>query len=160
MALPGVAPVSVPSVGDCPWSLPPPRGWPPLSESVAGLRRNQWPEWIGITGRFASEYATVMDGGSITSPGTLRNGTACVRIDATHLQITLDSALTSASAGCLLFYPYGSTRIGRGNAVTDDAASIAEPAGWDIGADFGSAFLWNLPLQATTNPILLSDSPG
>jgi hypothetical protein len=24
---------------------------------VAGLRRNQWPEWIGITGRFASEYA-------------------------------------------------------------------------------------------------------
>jgi hypothetical protein len=21
------------------------------------LRRNQWPEWIGITGRFASEYA-------------------------------------------------------------------------------------------------------
>src|SRR5690348_12086710 len=60
MALPGVAPVSVPSVGDCPWSLPPPRGWPPSSEAVAGLRRNQWPEWIGITGRFASEYAVIV----------------------------------------------------------------------------------------------------
>ena len=34
-----------------------PQGWPASSESVAGLRRNQWPEWIGITGRFASEYA-------------------------------------------------------------------------------------------------------
>jgi len=36
-----------------------PQGWPTSSESVAGLRRNQWPEWIGITGRFASEYAHV-----------------------------------------------------------------------------------------------------
>ncbi len=36
------------------------RGWPTSSESVAGLRRNQWPEWIGINGRFASEYAPVM----------------------------------------------------------------------------------------------------
>ena len=28
------------------------------SESVAGLNRNQWPLWIGISGRFASECAT------------------------------------------------------------------------------------------------------
>jgi len=27
------------------------------SESVAGLNRNQWPLWIGISGRFASECA-------------------------------------------------------------------------------------------------------
>jgi len=27
------------------------------SESVAALNRNQWPFWIGISGRFASECA-------------------------------------------------------------------------------------------------------
>jgi molybdopterin-biosynthesis enzyme MoeA-like protein len=31
--------------------------WPASSDSVAGLDRNQWPDWIGITGRFASECA-------------------------------------------------------------------------------------------------------
>ena len=29
------------------------------SESVAALNRNQWPFWIGISGRFASECAPV-----------------------------------------------------------------------------------------------------
>src|SRR5689334_17782012 len=53
MALPGVAPVSVPSVDDCLWSVPPP--------SAGGrLHRNHWPEWIAITGRFASEYALLI----------------------------------------------------------------------------------------------------
>jgi hypothetical protein len=58
----------------------------------------------------------VMDGGSVASPGTLRHATACARIDATHLLLTLDDALANPSASCLLFYPYGSARIGHGNA--------------------------------------------
>ena len=80
----------------------------------------------------------VMDGGNEASPGTVRTATACARVDATHLQVTLGSALTSASSGCLLFYPYGNTWIYRGNAVTDNSASVERPAGWDIGADLGS----------------------
>ena len=30
------------------------------------MRRNHWPEWIGITGRFASEYAITKDGKTYT----------------------------------------------------------------------------------------------
>jgi len=101
----------------------------------------------------------VMDGGNEASPGTVRTATACARIDATHLQVTLGSALTSASSGCLLFYPYGNTWIYRGNAVTDNSASVERPAGWDIGEDLGSGWDWNLPVQATDTPIQLSDSP-
>ena len=56
MALPGVAPVSVPSVDDCPWSPATLSGWPPSSESVAqlaselvaGMDRNHWPLCVGI----------------------------------------------------------------------------------------------------------------
>jgi len=29
----------------------------PLTQRVAGLDRNRWPVWIGMGGRFASEYA-------------------------------------------------------------------------------------------------------
>jgi hypothetical protein len=101
---------------------------------------------------------TVMDGGSVASPGLLRHTTACARIDATHLLLTLDGALTNTSPSCLLFYPYGSTRIGHGNAVTDNVAAKAKPAGWDIGADLGTPWRLNFPLAATTTPILLSDS--
>jgi len=39
----------------------------------------------------------VMDGGNEASPGTVRTATACARVDATHLRVTLGSALTSAS---------------------------------------------------------------
>jgi len=101
----------------------------------------------------------VMDGGNEASPGTVRTATACARVDATHLQVTLGSALTSASSGCLLFYPYGNTWIYRGNAVTDNSASVERRAGWNIGADLGSGWDWNLPLQATDTPIQLSDNP-
>ena len=82
----------------------------------------------------------VMDGGSNASPGTVVNATACVRVDATHLRITLATALVNASASCRLFYPYGYFDIGRGDAVTDNYASVAKPAGWDIGANLGSAW--------------------
>jgi hypothetical protein len=102
----------------------------------------------------------VMDGGSVASPGSLRHATACARIDAMHLLLTLDGALTNASASCLLFYPDGSSRIGHGNAVTDNASVKAKPTGWDIGADLGTAWRLNFPLAATTTPIVLSDSPN
>jgi hypothetical protein len=46
---PGVIPVRVPSVDDCSWSASPPlRGWPTLSESVAGMDRNHWPLCLGM----------------------------------------------------------------------------------------------------------------
>lgn len=65
--LPGVAPGSVPSVDDRSWSVPlPPQRGRLSSERAAGLRRNHWPEWIGITGRFASEYAITKDGKTYT----------------------------------------------------------------------------------------------
>jgi hypothetical protein len=102
----------------------------------------------------------VMDGGSVASPGPLRHATACARIDGTHLLLTLDGALTNASASCQLFYPYGSTRIGHGNAVTDNVAAKAKLAGCDIGADLGTAWRLSFPLAATTTPIVLSDSPN
>ncbi len=109
----------------------------------------------------------VMDGGSVASPGALVSATACVRVDATHLQLTLAAALTEPAANCLLFYPYGETWMGTGNAVTDNFSTLTPPTGWDILSDL--AWSWpgnfdptlpnNYPLQATTTPITLSTMP-
>ncbi len=101
----------------------------------------------------------VMDGGSVATPGTIIPAIAAARVDATHVSVTLSAAITNASPEVLFFYPYGSTQIGRGDAVTDNAASLAPPANWNIGNDLGSAWSMNFPLQATTYPIVLSDTP-
>ena len=81
----------------------------------------------------------VMDGGSVASPGTIVTATACVRLNATQLQITLAQALVNASASCRLFYPYGTLTMGRGNAVTDNFSEVTPPAGWNIASDLGAA---------------------
>jgi hypothetical protein len=100
----------------------------------------------------------VMDGGSVTSPSYLRYATACTRIDATHLQLTVPTVV-NAAAQCTLFYPYGSGWIYRGNAVTDNHASLTPPTGWNIGGDLGSSWQLNFPLAATFAPLTLSASP-
>ncbi len=100
----------------------------------------------------------VMDGGNVASPGTIITATAAARIDATHISVTLATAITNPSSDVLFFYPYGSMQIGRGNAVTDNAALITPPPNWNIGNDLGSSWSVNLPLQATTYPIVLSDA--
>jgi hypothetical protein len=87
--------------------------------------------------------------------------TACARLNATQLQITLAQALVNASAACLLFYPYGTTTIGRGNAVTDNLSLVPPPAGWDIAGDLGSGWSLNMPVHvpmSTASGVVLSDT--
>jgi hypothetical protein len=104
----------------------------------------------------------VMDGGSVASPGRIVTATACVRLNPTQLQITLAQPLTSASAACRLFYPYGTTTIGRGNAVTDNLSGVTLPAGWNIAADLGSGWSLDMPLHVamtSASGVVLSDTP-
>ena len=104
----------------------------------------------------------VMDGGSMASPTTPVSATSCVRVNATQLQITLAQPLVNASSACRLFYPYGATTIGRGNAVTDNLSTVTPPAGWDIAADLGSAWSLNMPVHVpmnTSSGVVLSDTP-
>ncbi len=103
---------------------------------------------------------SVMDGGSTAAPGAIIQATACARIDATHLRITLASAPTSGAGNRRLMYPWAGTcwtaqpdaEIGRGCAVTDNFASVAKPAGYDANASLFQATgtpQWapNMPLQ-------------
>jgi hypothetical protein len=101
----------------------------------------------------------VMDGGTILNPGSIATAISCVRVDATHVAVTLGQSLVNPSNSCSLYYPYGNTTIGRGNTVTDNLATLSSPTGWNIAADLGSSWALNCPLAATTFPIPLSDTP-
>ncbi len=99
-----------------------------------------------------------MDGGSPGNDGAIVSAISCQRIDATHLQITLQTTLQNVSAACQLYYPYGPTQIGRGNAVTDNFSAIVQPTGWNVGTDLGTNWVLDCPLSATFSGITLSDS--
>jgi hypothetical protein len=114
---------------------------------------------VGLQALAGAGFA-VMDGGSVAAPGVIIAASAAARVDATHVSVTLASAITNPSADVLFFYPYGSTQIGRGDAVTDNAGSLAAPVNWNIGGDLGAAWRLNWPLQATTYPIVLADTPA
>jgi hypothetical protein len=101
-----------------------------------------------------------MDGGSVASPGPIITATAASRVDATHLLVTLASAPASPAAECQVFYPYGSTQIGRGDAVTDNFSTLAWPAGWNMAGDLGQAWAIDFPVQATSYGVPLSSSPA
>jgi hypothetical protein len=100
---------------------------------------------------------SVMDGGSITAPGTIVTAVSCQRLDANHLQIELGQALQNLSAQCSLYYPYGSGQIGRGNAVTDNFSTLPSSDGWDASSDLGPQWAVDFPLSATFGGIVLSD---
>jgi hypothetical protein len=104
----------------------------------------------------------VMDGGSVASPGAIVPATACVRLNATQLQITLARPLVNPSSSCRLFYPYGTGMMGRGNSVTDNLSAVTAPAGWNIAADLGSGWSLNMPVHvpmSTAPGVVLSDMP-
>jgi len=104
----------------------------------------------------------VMDGGSPASPGSIVGATSCLRLNATQVQITLARPLVNVSSACRLFYPYGTTTIGRGNAVTDNLSALTPPAGWSIAGDLGAAWSLNMPLHvpmSSPSGVVLSDTP-
>jgi hypothetical protein len=104
----------------------------------------------------------VMDGGSVASPGTIVTATACVRLNATQVQVTLAQALVNASAACRLFYPYGTGEMGRGNAVTDNLSLVTPPAHWNIAAELGAGWALNMPVHvpmSIASGVVLSDTP-
>lgn len=101
----------------------------------------------------------VMDGGSVAIPGPIVPAISASRVDPTHISIVLESALTQPATSCLLFYPYGSNQIGRGDAVTDNFSTIDWPAGWNMPSDLGSEWSIDFPVQAPAYGIPLS-SPG
>ena len=107
---------------------------------------------------------TVMDGGSISSPGTLINATACTRISSLQFSITLASSVTHAASSCTLFYPIQGAPtnanqplqlIGRGCAVTDNYSTILAANNITLPNVSGSAWNGNYPI---VTPITVTGS--
>jgi len=96
----------------------------------------------------------LMDGGDTASPGNIIQAVSCVRVDATHLKVTLASAPVNPHPQCRLLYPWAGeywtvqpdTEIGRSCAVTDNFATVSKPAGFDINAALGAGWAANMPL--------------
>jgi len=101
-----------------------------------------------------------MDGGSVANPGVIITATAALRVDSTHIAVTLAQVPVNPADQCLFYYPYGSTQIGRGDAVTDNLTTIVPPAGWSMANDLGAAFAINMPLQATAYGLTLATTPA
>ena len=101
----------------------------------------------------------VMDGGEPGNDGPIVTAISCQRLDSTHLQIVLGTALKNVSAACQLFYPYGQAQIGRGNAVTDNFSAVTMPDGWNLATDLGPGWVLDCPLSATFSGIPISDTP-
>ncbi len=96
----------------------------------------------------------VLDGGTIPTAWNYIQATACARVDATHLLVTLARAPTNPVSQCRLFYPFPGqfysvqplTEIGRGCAVTDNFGTIQVPSAYDLNAILGSGWRVNMPL--------------
>ncbi|HEY5264462.1 MAG TPA: hypothetical protein VIJ37_05675, partial [Steroidobacteraceae bacterium] len=113
---------------------------------------------IPLRGAVGAGFA-VMTGGSPDSPGPIILPQACIRLDAAHLGLTFAQSLVTSGPQYAVYYPYGSTQIFRGNAVTDNFSDVSKPPGWDIAADLGSAWNLDCPLAATAAPIAVSNTP-
>ncbi len=96
----------------------------------------------------------VLDGGTVPTAWNFVQATACARLDATHLELTLARAPTNAAADCTLFYPFPAefwtqqplTEIGRGCAVTDNFGSVSVPSNFDLNQILGEGWRVNMPL--------------
>ncbi len=96
----------------------------------------------------------VMDGGNTASPGNIIRAISCVRVDSTHLLLTLASAPVNPHTQCRLLYPWAGAywavqpdaEIGRGCAVTDNFSVVAKPSGFDINVALGTGWGANMPL--------------
>ena len=116
---------------------------------------------------------SLMDGGSVASPGTLIAATACVYVEPDQGQgdFRLGADARGGIAAAVLSVwrdePRGERRRDRDRAWTArldqrrhrQRLDMTPPAGWDIGDQLGSSWNANLPLAATTYGVAVSTSP-